>query len=373
MNGILICLSGLNQDKTMHRTRKPLKPLVGQWWKFTRYELKDGYIRPAPDATLSAYDPWSEPPPGADTAYASLANLVPRGWDAGDNGTVSPDTAAAVLAWCQQYGLLGVLLQRVEKIVLQPEIEEWRAILPERSGTEEETERYQIQEQFQRIPQKWQLLRDRIAEEEAPPADPAGVMIHPIGNPDARVFEPFGQTWARFFPSVPRDQWESYRYPLPLSERFWALYCEPVKEFMNTAGWLQKKLTTLAKDRETVPGHTISSLDDYALTIHELNEYVETVRWHLQQMPDGMAQRWGSPSLFTSLVLMAMQDVTSAKRPLICLTCRRLFVSPAYQARYCSVRCRHTMNKRTFRERAASKNRRRRKNPATRGRRHKSR
>ena len=125
----------------MHRTREPLKPLAGQWWKFTRYELKDGYIRPAPDATLSAYDPWSEPPPGADTAYASLANLVPRERDASDNGTVSPHTAAAVLAWCQQYGLLGVLPQRVEKVVLEAWTEDERAILPGWHGTEVEPER----------------------------------------------------------------------------------------------------------------------------------------------------------------------------------------------------------------------------------------
>ena len=358
----------------MHRTREPLKPLVGQWWKFTRYELKDGYIRPAPDATLSAYDPWSEPPRGADTAYASLANLVPRGWDAGDNGTVSPDTAAAVLAWCQQYGLLGVLLQRIEKVVLQAWTEDAKAILQEWNGTEEERDRYQIRVQFRRNPRGWQptIKHDLIVEGESPPDDPAGVMLHPIDDSVEMVFEPFGETWARFFPSVPHDQRESYRYPVPLTQKFWALYHEPIEEFIDTAALLEEHLTTLAKDRETVPGFTIRSVDNYALAIHALNEYVETVRWHLQQTPDGMVQRWASPSLFTSLVLMALQDVAGAKRPRICLTCRRLFVSPAYQARYCSVRCRYTMNKRTYRKRAASKSRRRRKSPATRGRRRKS-
>ena len=140
----------------MHRTRQPLQPLVGQWWKFTRYELKDGYIRPAPDATLSAYDPWSEPPPRANTAYASLANLVPRGRDAGDKGTVSPDTATAVLAWCQQYGLLGVLLRRVEKVVLQAWTENEGVTPQDWNGTEEKWYPDQIQVQFRRNPQGWQ-------------------------------------------------------------------------------------------------------------------------------------------------------------------------------------------------------------------------
>ena len=369
----------------MHRTREPLKPLTGQWWKFTRYELKDGYIRPAPDATLSAYDPWSEPPPGADTAYASLANLVPRERDTSDNGTVSPHTAAAVLAWCQQYGLLGVLPQRVEKVVLDAWTEDERAILPgwngtevepERSGTEEETERYQIRVQFRRNPGgEWETVieHDAIGEGESPSHDPAGVMLHPIDDSVEMAFEPFGQTWARFFPSVPHDQWESYCYPQPLSEKFWALYCEPVEEFMDTATWLKEELTTLAEGRETTDaGRAVSYLDDYALTIHALNDRVGTVRWCLQQRPDGFVPRWGSPSLFTSLVLMALQDVAGAKRPLLCRTCSGLFVSPAYQARYCSVRCRHTMNKRTYRTRAASEIRRRRTSPATRGRRRKS-
>ena len=311
---------------------------------------------------------------GADTAYASLANLVPRGWNAGDNGTVSPDTAAAVLAWCQQYGLLGVLLQRIEKVVLQAWTEDTKAILQEWNGTEEERDRYQIRVQFRRNPRGWQptIKHDLIVEGESPPDDSAGVMLHPIDDSVKMGFEPFGKTWPRFFPSVPHDQRESYRYPVPLTQKFWALYHEPIEEFIDTAALLEEHLTTLAKDRETVPGFTIRSVDNYALAIHALNEYVETVRWHLQQTPNGMVQRWASPSLFASLVLMALQDVAGAKRPRICLTCRRLFVSPAYQARYCSVRCRYTMNKRTYRKRAASKSRRRRKSPATRGRRRKS-
>ena len=91
---------------------------------------------------------------------------------------------------------------------------------------------------------------------------------------------------------------------------------------MDTATWLKQELTTLAEGRETTDdGRAVSYPDDYALTIHALNDRVGTVRWFLQQRPDGFVQRWGSPSLFTSLVLMALQDVAGAKRPLICRTC----------------------------------------------------
>mgnify|MGYP003140690864 CR=1 FL=1 len=42
-------------------------------------------------------------------------------------------------------------------------------------------------------------------------------------------------------------------------------------------------------------------------------------------------------------------------RVLECLTCQERFVSSAYQARYCSSRCRRTMNQRTTRKNARAK------------------
>ena len=54
----------------MHRQRKrqtaatqPIERTVfdaasGEWWRFDRYEIKDGVIRPAAGACLEWYDPW---------------------------------------------------------------------------------------------------------------------------------------------------------------------------------------------------------------------------------------------------------------------------------------------------------------------------
>src|SRR5918912_966861 len=33
---------------------------AGGWWRFEDYELRDGYIRPAPGAKLERYDPWAD-------------------------------------------------------------------------------------------------------------------------------------------------------------------------------------------------------------------------------------------------------------------------------------------------------------------------
>ena len=353
----------------MHKTRQTLDPFVGQWWRFTRYELKDGYIRPTPDAELSAYDPWRDSRQGMRKAYASLATLVRRGQDAGGHGTLTPDTEAEVLAWCRRYGLLGILLQRVEQVVLPPWTEVETALLREETDTEE-LEQYQIQVQFRRNPMGWQKMRtqDVIGDGELPSHDPAGVTLHAIDALET-VCEPFGKTWARFFPAVPRDQCESYPYPPPLSQEFWALYQEPVEDFFCTAAELARVLTALAtggaavSDRQARP----NAVDDDALAIHALNAYVSTVRWCLAPTQDGMVQRWASPSFFASLAMMILQDVAGKTRPRICRTCGRVFVSSAYQARYCSPRCRHTMNKRVFRRKAARKQSPRQKGQATRG------
>ena len=49
--------------------------------------------------------------------------------------------------------------------------------------------------------------------------------------------------------------------------------------------------------------------------------------------------------------MMAYLDLTSGKRVLLCDEGGRPFVSGAYQARYCSDRCRNRALKRAFRER----------------------
>ena len=109
------------------------------------------------------------------------------------------------------------------------------------NGTEEKWYPDQIQVQFRRNPQGWQRKssKDAIVEGKSPPHDRAGVRLHPIDDSVEMAFEQFGKTWARFFPSVPYDQWESYRYPKPLTQEFWALYHEPIEEFIRTAALLE--------------------------------------------------------------------------------------------------------------------------------------
>ena len=339
----------------MSKTRRRLKLTAGEWWRFSAYDLKDGYIRPTSDAELTQYDPWT----GQDGAparrpYEDLANLIRHGRLELADRTLTPDTEADLLAWCQRYGLLGVLLHRLDKVVLPARIEA--------HGNTHSC----VQDRYLRTPRGWQLVSTAEECDGAALAagEPVGVMLHQLDSLEP-VFEPFRQTWAEFFPTVPPDQRESYPYPRPTSEEFWTLYREPVHEFFRVATFLERALTTLAKGRGTfadgTPSQTASVVDDYALAVHELNAYASTVRWSLEPEQGKFVQRWTSPSLFSSLAMMVLQDISGGQVPRTCRTCGGVFISPAYQARYCSPRCRHTMNKRAVRKNARTKLQQRRK------------
>ena len=60
---------------------EPFDQLAGHWWRFDRYEMKEGYLRPMRGAGLYTYDPWelfreSRTAREADPPYQLLLNLV---------------------------------------------------------------------------------------------------------------------------------------------------------------------------------------------------------------------------------------------------------------------------------------------------------
>src|ERR1051325_5303729 len=96
------------------------------WYRFDHYEIAGDYIRPAPGATLSRYDPWQtfRNPAGKEGVrqpYHSLLQL-PTFDDLEQPGLrLENADQARILEWCSQFGLLGMLLHRVEVVVLPAE------------------------------------------------------------------------------------------------------------------------------------------------------------------------------------------------------------------------------------------------------------
>lgn len=59
-------------------------------------------------------------------------------------------------------------------------------------------------------------------------------VVQPLRGVELAV-EPLSKTWARSFPGVPANERNSFAYPQPLTDTFWEMYAEPVKDFLSGA------------------------------------------------------------------------------------------------------------------------------------------
>ncbi len=331
--------------------RKKIGLEAGIWPRFAHYEIRDGYIRPRKNARLEHYELFAGPgrAKSASRPYEALAEIVRQGRYTVSTGAATPETEAAVLSWCQRYGLLGVLLQRVETVVM-----------PVRVATGDEASASQTW--LHRTPRGWQMNSFGLLNAKSLPAPrDIGVMLHGLGDSEV-VWEPLTQSWASFFPSVPATERETYSYPHPSSDEFWTIYAEPLKVFLDAAAELSRALEDISRGRGNLGqsktrSRKASPIDDFGLAIGQLTGYTSTVRLSFDPSTDDITQRWVAPTLFASLAMTALQDLASRERLRTCVQCGRLFASRAYQARYCSLRCRRTVNKRTYRKRVKEKTR----------------
>jgi len=344
--------------------KTPLPPGMGWWVRFSKYAVVGGYIRPARDATLQRFRL------GADLKdaegrrpYESLADILDQGRFADGRRGITPETEPLLLRWCERFGLLGLLLQRVETVVFPPqsipgENQRW-------AGTGQTV--------LMRTPSGWQQNSDgRLGPDAAryPWSEP-GVMLHDAANFELR-WEPIARTWGRFFPSVLEEERSTYSYPHPHDDEFFRLYAEPVEDFLKAGGEFAEALGQVARAK-IQPSPDFTPLGSFSQAIRILNGFAATTRRVFRVNPDGsVAELWVPPTLLAALAGMALRDLAVGHAVRLCenVTCRTLFVSKAYGARYCSERCRHTVNKRAVRKNArdkrAEENRRRTRRAAVR-------
>lgn len=331
---------------------------VGYWWRAEEYVIRDGYIRPAPGARFVRYDPWEhyrfarlhgkqeDPAPYQELLGLTDIRFVYRkgGFEA------EPDDARRVLEWCNRYGLLGVLLHRVREVRLAPR---WQRISwpPEA----EPNLLFPTQRRMTRAATGWRsqdthpldgwVIQDEperegtlVEEDMRPQGMTSGVVIRRLGS-FGWEWEPLTKTWASFFPDTPREERETREYPLPLSDEFWREYGEHISHFLGAARTLEDALRALQEPSEVLRGRD------------KINALAEDVNLVLSVGADGFRQAWVAPSLLGALAAMAILDLAGGKRVLRCETCGRPFVSGAPAARYCSPTCRHTAQKRAYRQR----------------------
>lgn len=359
-----------------HTPDAPNNPKLhaGLWWRATRYELRTAgglppkgrgvagatyrpqytCIAPARGALIEHYDPWKawerQRPPSKDriTPYQELLNLLEdlryehderidddvRPNRIACGRPLTPESANALLAWCARWGLLGVLLHRTASVTLAP-----HAYKPIAGGRS-----LPAQYRCVRMPNGW--IREEIISSSV---TTEAVMYPPLSSVDRPVprRERLGDTWAAFFPKVPPERAETYRYPIPLSQEFWGQYAEPVADFLDAALTLKAALQgwELADRGGRIDNEAVARGQG---ALDRLDSVAETTSLY---NPKESRIRLLAPSLIGAFKAMAVRDAAGGS--VVQCPCGIVFVGSAQPtARYCSESHRERYKKRKQREAA---------------------
>ena len=304
---------------------------VGKWWRFQTYEIQDGAIRPASGARLKEYDLWERE--GASVQplldLVSQARSVHSGWK--NIAMPSAETHGEIVKWCRRYGLLGILPHRVA---------EFRQVSRWKNADSRSEVLYRVREVV-RSATGWASRTRTVSPESESRLPRSEVVIQDLEGFAVRM-EPFSQTWATYFPDVPRKQHERYAYPVPLSGDFWQQYAEPVHEFLAAAVTLADAILRVREAGADA---------DFNVAAKTLHALVSPVRVRLQRGTDGrVRQQWACPSLLASLAMSALLGLAQGALR-FCENCGAPFVTESYQGKFCKPQCRWAYEKRLYRQR----------------------
>lgn len=371
--------------------------LLSPWWRFSEYEIKEGNILPRKDADLEEYDPWEEYLSSCSAAdlippYQSLITLLRdvRFQPQEDGLGLIGQSQREITQWCKRFGLLGLLPHVAISMTLAPvAILERQSRDPAvelyvrtyvRAGGRWQSQLYGEGHSGKIIGPAIQQLREKgllyegsessLEEEEflgvTPGEMPAvlraaqtgipaeGVILQPLEyHPDLVSFDrqPFEKYWGKFFPKVPSSAKNAYQYPWPLHPEFWDIYAEPVEEFVQTATVFRNLLRRLY-ELSASPQETINrgQFDSRVRVLFALEGMLAgTAPLADGDEVDGFHLALRFPSLIAALGMMIVKDLEAGKTPQLCIECETPFLTSAYQARYCSSRCRNTAQQRRHR------------------------
>ena len=154
------------------------------------------------------------------------------------------------------------------------------------------------------------------------------------GSPQA-IHEPLVGEWTRQF-EVSGDPY-AFDYPVPASQAFWSVYREPVSHFLWYAGEIVDALAGLSS-------HRINGDAREGATI--LNQLAYPAHMRLVEDRGGeLHQTWVTPSLISTLAVMAMVQATGGRYIGKCEACGRLFITTRSSKRYCCDKHRERIKK----------------------------
>ena len=315
---------------------------VGMWWRFSEYEVEDGYVRPAVGATLSTFDLWRRyENPESETWELPYQQLVALVQDLpSDKRLFSQITdeqmknlQGKATSWCKKYGLFGILPNNL----LSAQIGNFAVA---RTGAK-----------FIEVPTQ---SAGEIDEPEI------GDFTITDDSEGEYLLEYSDSTWWNYFPGISGEDRKERSDLLPLSDAFWQEYAEPFDAFILTAKRFANAVEVLSLDRETVEEHVagpITSTLDREGALKRLNNLASRVceaasstelegRVHYQE-------RWESPSLIGHLAMQTLKFELFGRRYAICPRCGEKFpMTTGHIKKYCSDRCRSSAAKERKRRRS---------------------
>lgn len=308
--------------------------VVGGWYRFSHYDLHAGYIRPGQDARLESYNPWAEyrhvwkHSKKKETPLARLCGLYSelgyptRGADLDEEGV------ARVLNWCQEFGLMGILLQSVKLIVLIPPGRFTNYSVKGHPKTK-------TRSTYLRTSMGWLHQVDSVSPGDS---EEQYTLSSPVGESDL-IRNPINEIWGKYFPGIDPDDYFKFvpSQEAEWNERYWRSYAEPIDDFITAVGILNRALeVTACIEDNNWPDGKAEAFNQGLITLHALTDGVSPV---LIPSENNFEQRWSSPSLLSSLAMMALQDNVGSRHLRKCV-CGRLFVTS--KALYCSSSCART-------------------------------
>ena len=329
---------------------------ASRWFRCSRYIIQDGFIRPAPNASLAPYEPWQLYRSGALTDHSpaphrALIALLSEE----ELLKLTPRAEEAILEWCRQYGLLGLLLEEIQMAVLAPR---WSGSPPGILMRGDTTRRLitPVARRLIRSVRGWNDRSTFLTRMYSSDQVDDGQLVSSEHIPDKWRAEDWDQpwalrrasngdwstesleiTWGRFFPDIPVEERETYPYPSPSEPEFWKLYAEPVYDFLHAAMRFHEILRTFAAwhapERTQKASRDEHSRDAERLAAQDsmlrLDSLFTSVHPCLHFSDDGTPQlQWNSASLLGSIAMMAVQDLLAGTKLHVCAnpTCSTLFL-----------------------------------------------
>ena len=338
--------------------------LTNLWWRHTEYCFDREWIRPAANARLTAYDPWATPE--GEQGFQSilgLANVLHR------YGHDDEKFPRLVLDWCNEHGLLGLLPHQTIQAFLAPR---WRPY-GESLLAEVETH-YRASNGW--VSASAAVGKSRFSRRMAP-AGLEGTLCEEVDLASGEFsscviyrelpwdyskqytvrIRSLGDVWGAYFPDVPEPEKNSFEYPRPTSDDFWSMYGEPWDRFVRALAIFRDAFETYREHPETTLRSPQALAHPYSVHRENmLSELAGPIGLGLDRTKDGQRLQWRAPSLLSLLAiqaLFALDDPEVAVRS--CSICGVNFPTSKKNQEYCSVRCRHTGQKRQQRRRIRAK------------------